>query len=205
MVVLVTGGARSGKSAFAEAYAASKGATGIYIATSQIYDEEMKERVALHRQQREKGRFSWKTIEEPVHIAELIENIGKGKVDYDSSAASSPEGNQPPIVLVDCLTVWISNVMFPLDEAGSPPEPALSMKLAEEQIDRLAAAAQHFNGTLILVTNEVGSGVVPSYASGRLFRDAAGRMNQRLAAISSEVFLVTAGIPVELKRIRYSL
>ncbi|MFK7693698.1 bifunctional adenosylcobinamide kinase/adenosylcobinamide-phosphate guanylyltransferase, partial [Paenibacillus sp. HJGM_3] len=103
------------------------------------------------------------------------------------------------VVLVDCLTLWLSNWVLAHEE-----EPAL-LPLVHGKIDELAAAVQAYPGRLVLVTNEVGSGIVPAYKLGRVYRDLAGRMNQRLAQVCDRVFLVTAGIPVELKSQAFDL
>ncbi|MFC5703030.1 bifunctional adenosylcobinamide kinase/adenosylcobinamide-phosphate guanylyltransferase [Cohnella faecalis] len=181
MIVLVTGGARSGKSRFAERYAASIGSRGKYIATAQIYDEEMSQRAEKHRERRNSSGFSWRTVEEPYRLGELL--------------AESDD----PIVLVDCLTLWLSNwLLLYADEERM--EDKVQGKL-DELTRTLAACA----GTVILVTNEVGDGIVPEYALGRQFRDLSGAMNQAVAAISDQVFLVTAGIPIELKSKEFKL
>ncbi|MCD1262012.1 bifunctional adenosylcobinamide kinase/adenosylcobinamide-phosphate guanylyltransferase [Paenibacillus athensensis] len=185
MPILVTGGARSGKSAFAEKLAKRRSQRGMYIATSQIYDEEMRERVEAHRSQRMAADFAWQTLEEPYELADLLGRLS-GETGGDA-------------VLVDCLTLWLSNCLLRVER-----EPASEL-LVTAQIDALVAAAAAFDGKLILVTNEVGSGIVPEYLLGRRFRDLAGRLNQRMAAVCDEVFLVTAGIPVELKRLAYRM
>jgi adenosylcobinamide kinase / adenosylcobinamide-phosphate guanylyltransferase len=180
MRALITGGARSGKSAFAEAYAAHLGNKGFYIATAQLFDEEMKERAALHRRQRRESGFSWTTLEEPYGLSELLKDLsGNGE-----------------IVLVDCLTLWLSNWMLKLNE-GMPAEPV------ERKIAELAETVRNFQGTLLLVTNEVGGGLVPEYPMGRRYRDLAGNMNRSIADVCERLYLVTAGVPVELKSIAF--
>ncbi|MCZ8519381.1 MULTISPECIES: bifunctional adenosylcobinamide kinase/adenosylcobinamide-phosphate guanylyltransferase [Paenibacillus] len=177
--VLVTGGARSGKSGFAERHAARLGGSGLYIATSQAYDDEMRERIALHRRSREEQAFPWTTVEEPYKLSERL-----------------AEADQP-VVLVDCLTLWLSNWLL---RNESEPQ---SQRLLEEKIEELAQVFERVDRPVILVTNEVGYGLVPEYKLGRIFRDLSGRMNQRLARAADEVFLVTAGIPLELKALAY--
>ncbi|AFC33042.1 Adenosylcobinamide-phosphate guanylyltransferase [Paenibacillus mucilaginosus 3016] len=177
--VLVTGGARSGKSGFAERHAARLGARGLYIATSQAYDDEMRERIALHRQSREAQAFPWTTAEEPYVLSALLQEA------------------REPVVLVDCLTLWLSNWLLRLEQ-----EPD-AQRLLEEKIEELARAFERAERPVILVTNEVGYGLVPEYKLGRIFRDLSGRMNQRLARSADQVFLVTSGIPLELKALAY--
>lgn len=182
-LILVTGGARSGKSSFAEKLAAHLGDSGTYVATCETLDEEMERRVGLHRERREEGRFPWQTIEEPFELAAVLEKAA----------------TVGAVVLVDCLTLWLSNWLLRY-EAMPDAEARVN-----QEIDKLVDALQHLDGTVIMVTNEVGDGLVPEYPLGRLYRDLAGRMNQRITAICGQVFLVTVGIPVELKALEYKL
>ena len=164
-VVLVVGGARSGKSAFAEQLVASPGEV-VYVATAEILDSEMRQRVDLHRVRRGP---SWRTIEEPLAITELLTNF------------------EPALpVLVDCLTIWLSNLLYHQRDARS-------------EIDRLIQCAAKSTRTVVFVTNEVGCGIVPDNQLARAFRDQAGLMNQQMAAIADAVYLVTAGLPLQLK------
>ncbi|QSF46054.1 bifunctional adenosylcobinamide kinase/adenosylcobinamide-phosphate guanylyltransferase [Paenibacillus tianjinensis] len=182
MSILVTGGARSGKSSFAERLTLSLADEALYVATGQAFDKEMKARIALHRRQREANGGQWETLEEPLDLPALLERLSGGKA-----------------VLVDCLTLWLSNVL--LDVEGETDR----QERVEQEIARLEQSVAAFEGTLVLVTNEVGDGIVPEYALGRLYRDLAGRMNAQLARHCRQVFLVTAGIPVELKSREYKL
>ncbi|KAF6581535.1 bifunctional adenosylcobinamide kinase/adenosylcobinamide-phosphate guanylyltransferase [Paenibacillus sp. EKM212P] len=186
MKALVTGGARSGKSDFAERLCMSRASRACYIATAQAYDIEMKERIALHRVQRESAGYDWKTLEEAQALPELLQRLG-------GDQASQPA----PMVLVDCLTLWLSNVLLAAGEDGEAS--------ARAAMDALAAAVEQYPEQLVIVTNEVGDGIVPEYPLGRLYRDLSGVMNQRIARLCDEVFLVTAGIPVELKQLEYKL
>jgi adenosylcobinamide kinase/adenosylcobinamide-phosphate guanylyltransferase len=185
MAVLVTGGARSGKSSFAEKLAMHSRERGIYIATSHIYDEEMRERVDLHQQQRLSSGYPWDTREEPFQLRELLLQL--------------QANGEDAAVLVDCLTLWLTNWL--LQYEGEANAAALVMK----RVDELVETVSSYRGHLVLVTNEVGDGIVPEYPLGRSFRDLAGRMNQRLAEVCEQVFLVTAGIPMELKSRAYRL
>ncbi|TVY07679.1 bifunctional adenosylcobinamide kinase/adenosylcobinamide-phosphate guanylyltransferase [Paenibacillus cremeus] len=195
MKVLVTGGARSGKSAFAEAYAARlseqeqrhgqergqeqgqgrEREQAVYIATAQAYDEEMRERIALHRRDREAHGYRWTTVEEPYALAETL------------------QAAEAPVVLVDCLTLWLSNWLLRMEHEVE------AERKVEAKIEELVSAFVACRSQIVLVTNEVGYGLVPEYKLGRQFRDLSGRMNQRLAKVADQVFLVTSGIPVELK------
>lgn len=179
-VILVTGGARSGKSTFAERLLqklAPQG--GTYIATAEAHDDEMQERIRLHQAEREASGYAWLTANCTLQLPEWVKEADE------------------PAVLVDCLTLWLSNELLHAErELGEGPE--MEQRLyarIDDMLDALAAA----RGTIVMVTNEVGSGVVPAYKLGRIFRDAAGRLNQRIAARADEVYLVTAGIPIEIK------
>lgn len=183
MIALVTGGARSGKSTFAERYAAHLGERGIYIATSPVFDEELEQRVKQHQVRRESSPFHWETVEEPFQLAEKLTELG-GRPDVQDGRT---------VLLVDCLILWLSNWL--VRGEGHP-----SVEHLLEQITTLQEVIRTFPGSLLLVTNEVGYGIVPDYPLGRVFRDVAGIMNQRIAQECEQVFLVTAGIPVEMKK-----
>lgn len=163
--ILVLGGARSGKSAYAEGLLA--GAPALYLATGQARDAEMAERIRHHRQRRGPG---WETVEEPLGLpAALARHLRPGRP-----------------VLVDCLTLWISNLM----EAGSDVEAAT--------VD-LCGALHAPVAPVVLVSNEVGLGLVPETPLGRAFRDHQGRVNQAVAAACRRVVFVAAGLPLILK------
>jgi adenosylcobinamide kinase/adenosylcobinamide-phosphate guanylyltransferase len=185
MAVLVTGGARSGKSSFAEKLAMHRCQHGIYIATSHIYDEEMRERVGLHQQVRLQSGFPWETREEPYALRDCLTQL--------------QESGEGAVVLVDCLTLWLTNWLLYYEQESD------AVQLVSNQIDELVDVVSSYSGQLILVTNEVGDGIVPEYPLGRQFRDLAGRMNQRVAEVCQQVFLVTVGIPIELKSRAYIL
>lgn len=165
-IVLVTGGARSGKSALAETIAARLGEARIYIATAEAGDGEMAQRIARHRDQRGPG---WQTVEEPLDL---------------SSALARTEGQG--VRLVDCLTLWLSNRMA----QDGPTGPAVAA---------LCAALRDARGPVVLVTNELGLGIVPENALARRFRDAHGWMNQAVAAVADEVWMAVSGLPLRLK------
>jgi len=165
--VLVLGGARSGKSRTALQLAENASARRIYVATAQAFDDEMRERIAQHRAERD---GSWQTFDAPLDLADAIR-------------AQTAPGQS---VLVDCLTLWLSNVV-------------LAERDPKREADRLIEAVQEAQGPLILVSNEVGQGIVPSTPLGRAFRDEQGRLNQRMAEICDAVVFVAAGCPILLK------
>jgi adenosylcobinamide kinase/adenosylcobinamide-phosphate guanylyltransferase len=166
--VLVLGGARSGKTGFAERMAMHAGETPLYLATAQALDAEMLERVKLHQQQRQK-RFE--TLEEPLELSMALKSAAK----------------KHDVILVDCLTLWITNLLG-------------ANRNVAEAVDELAAALPEIgNSRVILVSNEVGLGIVPDNALSRMFRDLAGAAHQRLAEICTEVHFVVAGLPMTLK------
>ncbi len=183
-LILVTGGARSGKSTFAENRAKEFGGDVLYVATAKQLDDEMKQRIAKHRAQRPS---EWETFEGYKNLDTELHGIIEGK----KSA-----------VLLDCVTIMVTNLM--LDEAmewdGLPRDRVAEIELGiQHQIERLISLAKMGNVPFILVTNEVGLGVVPPYAIGRDFRDIAGRMNQILAATADEVYFCVSGIPMKIK------
>jgi adenosylcobinamide kinase/adenosylcobinamide-phosphate guanylyltransferase len=176
--VLVTGGARSGKSEFAEQYAEAAGKSIIYIATAQVYDEEMRRRVALHQQRRP---ANWQTIEAPM-AAEQAMRTAVGQAD---------------VVLFDCLTLYLTNLLFAED---TPQEVGERQQYILTQLDKLLDSACQGQATVVFVTNEVGLSIVPENALAREYRDLAGLVNQRVAARMNEVYLVVCGLGVELKK-----
>jgi adenosylcobinamide kinase/adenosylcobinamide-phosphate guanylyltransferase len=164
---LVLGGARSGKSRHAEALIAGAAASATYIATAEAGDAEMAARIAAHRARRGP---SWRTVEEPLDLAGAI--------------TRHAEPARP--ILVDCLTLWLSNVMG-------------ARRIVEHESETLCAALCAAAGPIVLVANEVGLGLVPETPLGRAFRDAAGRLNQDIAALAGRVVFVAAGLPLVLK------
>lgn len=174
-IVFVLGGARSGKSRFAQERAAAAGPRVTYIATAEPGDAEMAVRIAHHRADRP---ADWETIEEPQAISAALRRC-------------APESDA---VLLDCLTLFVSNL---LAAPGADPEAAGAQ--AEREVAALLDIARHAEATTILVSNEVGLGLVPEYPLGRAFRDVAGRIHQRVAAEADEVHFLVAGIPLRVK------
>ncbi|MCG8500964.1 MAG: bifunctional adenosylcobinamide kinase/adenosylcobinamide-phosphate guanylyltransferase [Firmicutes bacterium] len=177
-IVLVTGGARSGKSTFAESIYKDIEDV-VYIATSRAYDDEMKERVMLHRQSRPK---EWTTFEG----------------NYDLHGAFSLATH----CLLDCLTVLTSNIMFDMTKEYEQIPMEIQREVEEKvlyEIRRLIDRVHAVGGNLVMVTNEVGCSIVPETHIARVYRDIIGRVNQRVAALCNEVYLVTCGIPLRIK------
>lgn len=169
MIELVLGGARSGKSAYAERVATASGLQLFYIATATIEDDEMQARIKHHQTQ----RFgSWQTVEEPIKIAEVLQQ-------YDDSQHC---------ILVDCLTLWLSNNLFAKDKHCWQREKQTLLDLLPD-----------ISAQVILVSNEVGQGIVPLGEINRKFVDEAGRLHQSIAVLADKVSFVTAGLPMTLK------
>ena len=171
-LILILGGVRSGKSRFAQQLAGKAKGRVLFLATAQATDDEMAERIARHKTSRPS---TWHTVEEPLQIASALK----------SHAASSDT------VILDCLTVWLGNMMS--RDASASEEEAL------EEVERLLEVYKAGSASLILVSGEVGMGLVPPYPLGRAFRDIQGRINQKLAQEADRVFFMIAGIPLELK------
>jgi adenosylcobinamide kinase / adenosylcobinamide-phosphate guanylyltransferase len=169
---LLIGGARSGKSALALRWSDERSSDVCALVTGTESDPEMTARIAAHRRERP---AHWRVREEPVRVGQALRQEKKG------------------LVLIDCLTLWISNCLWP---PGA--ESADSVAWHRERDDFLGALRVHV-GDVIIVTNEVGTGVVPNNAAARIFRDEQGWLNQAVAAVCDEVFLVTAGLPLCLK------
>lgn len=175
-LILLLGGARSGKSTLAERMAVELGGDVLYVATAQAFDDEMRERIATHQQARPHG---WQTLEAPIRVGEQLR-----------------ERALPPVILIDCITLLATNALLALPEDCTQLD-ANQAILAE--IERLLAVQQSGDSTWIVVSNEVGMGVVPPYRLGRLYRDALGAANQRLAKAADEVYLLVAGLSWRLK------
>ena len=178
MIYLVTGGARSGKSTFAESLYNGKQDV-VYIATSRVYDEEMNERVSLHKKSRP---GDWRTYEG----------------NYDLNLSIDEENNY----LLDCITVLTSNIMFDITEDAEYIDYVLQRQVEEAVIKEIKGLINEIRKkgyNLIMVTNEVGDSIVPEHHVSRVFRDIQGRINQQIAALSDQVYLVCCGIPVKIK------
>lgn len=182
--ILITGGARSGKSSYAEKLARELGGNILYIATSIPFDEEMKSRVKKHRESRPS---EWDTYEGYRGLGRVI----------------SEKGEQYKGILLDCITVMVTNLLLEYpgidyDNAGYE-DFAEAEKAIKEEIEELLKCVSKSQATVIMVTNELGSGIVPENLLGRVFRDIAGRVNQLIAEQCDEVFITVCGLPLKLK------
>lgn len=166
-VTLVLGGARSGKSAFAEGLVEQASGSRLYLATGQAWDDEMRARIATHQDRRGSG---WETVEAPVDLTQAL--------------AQNARADRP--VLVDCLTLWVTNLM-------------LGEHDIDAAFDRLVKTLPGLKGPVVFVSNEVGLGIVPDNAMARAFRDHAGRLHQTIAGLADEVYFVAAGLPLKMK------
>jgi len=171
-LVLVGGGARSGKSRFALARAAALGARRLFIATAERSDDEMRDRIARHRAERGERADVFDTLEEPIALPETL-------------AADTAHD----VVLVDCLTIWMSNLLV-----GGAPAQAV-----QARVEALLAVLARRRSHVVIVSNEVGLGLVPETPLGRLFRDLAGQAHQRIAAVADELYLAAMGVVLRLR------
>ena len=174
-VVLITGGARSGKSVFAEKYVSKVGQKIAYVATAQSLDEEMKYRIQLHQARRP---ANWQTYEAYYNAHEVMAII------------------QADAVLFDCLTLYTSNLLL---SEQTPSASELCYQFIMKKIDQLIVAARSCGSVVVFVTNEVGMGIVPDNKLSREYRDIIGLVNQKVAQAADEVFLVVSGMAIEIK------
>jgi adenosylcobinamide kinase/adenosylcobinamide-phosphate guanylyltransferase len=180
-IILIGGGARSGKSRYALEKARGIAGTHAFVATAQALDDEMSTRIRLHQEDR---GDDFTTIEEPIELARAI------------------TGAKFDVLVVDCLTLWLSNIMFAKQQGGTGAFACQSTfsEACDHEIDALVEASRTTTQTVIFVTNEVGSGIIPTdHALARDFRDRAGILNQRIAAIADEVYFMVFGQPLRVK------
>lgn len=192
-LILILGGARSGKSAFAERLAASSGKPVAFIATATAGDDEMRARIAHHRASRPK---EWYTLEEPLDLVRAVQQASQ----------------LADVLLLDCMTLWLGNILLLefgdeiKDHAGETEHHAASTLLDERAVNvcealLVAMRTLGSNKTLLIVSNEVGLGIVPAYPLGRLYRDTLGYINQCLAQAAERVYMMIAGLAIDLKRL----
>ena len=174
-IILITGGARSGKSDFALRRGEKLSGSHCFIATCPVIDEEMASRIEKHRQER--SAQIWETVEEPLNIDKVL-----GENSHD-------------VYLVDCLTLWINNLF----EQCAEKHIECTESYIGSETKRILGAVETIDGTVLFVTNEVGMGIVPDNALARRYRDLVGRCNRLIAEVASEVILVSCGLPIYLK------
>ena len=178
MITLILGGARSGKSAYAEKLASTSGLPVTYIATAQVYDDEFKARVAHHQARRPKD---WQLVEAPHYLGDALQ--------ANNHAARS--------LVVDCLTLWLAQCICP--DCAPPECQEKNGKFWGNEREKFLAILPKLQGNIILVSNEVGMGIVPLGEINRQFQDEQGRLNQAVAVIADEVVFIAAGLPIKLK------
>lgn len=191
-LTFILGGARSGKSRHAQSLATERNHSVLYVATAEAGDEDMAARIANHRAERP---AHWLTLEAPHGVGPAVQNYVSRLIlrqAQDKLFHASPPG----VILVDCLTLLASNVIVPLPE---PVTEASATAALNAEVDELLTAYHTLQAEWIVVSNEVGLGIVPEYALSRAYRDALGRANQRLAAAADEVLLMVAGLPLRVK------
>lgn len=181
-LTLILGGARSGKSSYAEALASKLGGPVLYVATAEALDEEMQARRVAHRARRP---AEWATLESPTGVAAAL--------------ASSPDAGQAAVILLDCLTLLVSNIVLSGGSVSAEPSAETAWTWVQAEIEGLLDRHRRLGAHLLVVSNEVGLGVVPAYSLGRTYRDCLGWANQRLAREADRVVLMVAGLPVDLK------
>ena len=180
-LILILGGVRSGKSAYAQRLAETLGGESVlFVATAEALDDEMHARIAAHRRDRP---APWHTLEAPRGVAEALEGAHDGE----------------RVVVLDCVTVWVSNLLL---ACGEEPDARAAEDAVQGEVARYLAAVERSSATHIAVSNEVGLGVVPPYPLGRLYRDLLGRANQMLAARAARVLLLVAGLPLDVKALQ---
>lgn len=185
-LTILLGGARSGKSTLAEKLAAQYGERILYVATAIPFDDEMKLRIQNHKEQRP---HSWKTVETPTEIGKAIQD----------------EIQSADIVLLDCLTLLVNNLFMEFSGDPDHPDERQFSHALDREIDEIVTLIESYTADWIIVSNEVGMGLVPPYPLGRVYRDLLGRANQRLADLADEVYLMVAGKAIPLQEIALKL
>ena len=183
--ILITGGARSGKSRFAQELALRSGKPVFFVATASAGDEEMQQRIEEHRRTRP---ATWRTLEVTTHVGnEISQKIGGAQV-----------------VIVDCITLLVNNIFSQYaNQSGERIDASLVEKEVTNEVSELVECINRIDASFIVVTNEVGTGLVPANQMGRVYRDLLGKANQLLAQQADEVYLMVAGLPVPIKPAQY--
>ncbi len=181
-LTLILGGARSGKSTYAEALAPRLGRHVLYVATAEALDDEMRARVAAHQSHRPPD---WDTLEAPLNVGTALR--------------TDPNASDADVILLDCLTLLVSNTILAGGADIPEPDVEAAWAMVEAELGALMEAHLYLGAHLIIVSNEVGLGLVPPYSLGRTYRDCLGRANQTLVRIANRAILMVAGLPVDLK------
>jgi adenosylcobinamide kinase / adenosylcobinamide-phosphate guanylyltransferase len=181
-LTLILGGARSGKSTYAEALAPRLGQHVLYVATAEALDDEMRARAAAHQRRRP---ADWITLEAPRGVGAVLR--------------SCPAAAAADVILLDCLTLLVTNIVLSGGPEAPEPDVDTAWRCVDAELDSLLSAHRFLGAHLIVVSNEVGLGVVPAYSLGRTFRDCLGRANQVLARVADSAILMVAGLPIDLK------
>ena len=176
-LIYISGGCRSGKSAYAQSLAENTPGRRVYLATCPPIDTEMEQRIALHQQQR--TNKEWKTIEAPLDLAGAVTQAQ----DFD-------------VLLIDCLTLWVNNLLYEAEQGGSP----VTEQTISKQCTELVTVCRKSKQTIIFVSNELGMGLVPADSVSRRYRDCLGRCNQTIAKLADEAVFMVSGIPLTLKQ-----
>ncbi len=185
-LIFILGGARSGKSSYAETRAVEMGGDKVlYVATAEAKDEEMAERIKMHRTRRPAG---WQTLEAAQNIAGVIMN----------------DQTHPKVILIDCLSMLVSNILVTHAAPESAHTPTIALEKVidpqvHEEIEALLSLIKQNEANFVIVSNEVGMGLVPAYEMGRLYRDILGRANQKIARAADEVIFMVSGLPMQVK------
>jgi adenosylcobinamide kinase/adenosylcobinamide-phosphate guanylyltransferase len=181
-LTLILGGARSGKSDYAERLASTMGERVVYVATAEALDDEMRARVANHQARRPR---EWITLEAPLNVGAELERFA--------------QVNELDVILLDCLTLLVSNAVISSSTDGLEPSGQTAWASVRAEVEALLAIHQQLGVNMLIVSNEVGLGVVPAFGLGRVYRDCLGWANQAIARIAGQVVLMVAGLPVDLR------
>ena len=184
-LILILGGARSGKSTYAQRLSMERSNRVLFIATAEALDQEMESRIATHKKERP---HQWQTVEMSRKVGLTIK---RKPVEAD-------------VVILDCLTMLVSNLLLEVAQDENAPEEEAATALVMTEIDELLLAIKESDAEWIIVSNEVGLGLVPPYQLGRLYRDLLGRANQLIADIADEVYLLIAGIPTPIHQFKHN-
>ena len=198
-LTLILGGARSGKSTYAETLAADMAQHVLYIATAEAKDADMAERIAIHRSTRP---ATWRTLEAPKDLASALATALA--TDALATDALATIEDPPEVILLDCLTLLVTTIVLAMENQAQQAQQVQQAQIniemtVQAEIEALLAVGRTFAVPLIVVSNEVGLGVVPPYPLGRLYRDILGRANQALAAKADRVLFMVAGLPMTVK------